>query len=111
MYEREESLPLVEDLRRAVREAGVSLSELGRQAGVSQPQLSRFVSGERTLTLPAAARVCLALGLRLVRDGGSRPGSADRPARTQAGRQAKPATPTPGTRRLRAAPGSAAENS
>lgn len=40
--------------------------ELGRRAGVSQPQLSRFVSGERTLTLPAAAKVCETLGLRLI---------------------------------------------
>jgi transcriptional regulator with XRE-family HTH domain len=56
---------MVETIRRAVAECGLSLNELGRQTGVNQGQLSRFMRGERTLTLPAAARVCAALGLRL----------------------------------------------
>jgi transcriptional regulator with XRE-family HTH domain len=63
-------LPLVESLREAIRNSGMSISELGRKAGVSQPQLSRFLNGERTLTLPAAAKVCQTLGLRLIGPGG-----------------------------------------
>ena len=59
-------LLLVARLREAIRGCGLSLNELGRKAGVSQPQLSRFLNGERTLTLPAAAKVCEARGLRLV---------------------------------------------
>jgi transcriptional regulator with XRE-family HTH domain len=56
---------MVETIRRAVAECGLSLNELGRRTDVNQAQLSRFMRGERTLTLPAAARVCAALGLRL----------------------------------------------
>jgi len=69
LAERKTALPLVEKIREAIRGCGISLSALGRKAGVSQPQLSRFLNGERTLTLPAAAKVCEALGLRLVAPG------------------------------------------
>lgn len=58
-------LDLEGDLRRAIAEAGVSLNQLGREAGVDPAQLSRFVRGTRTLTLKAAAKVCARLGLRL----------------------------------------------
>jgi transcriptional regulator with XRE-family HTH domain len=71
-----EDLPLVEDLRAAVREwtaSGESLNELGRRSGVSAAQLSRFLSGGRTLTLPATARLCEFLRLRLVRGGAPGP--------------------------------------
>lgn len=56
---------LEEQLREALRKTGLSHHELGRRSGVSQPILSRFLSGERSLTLPIAAKVCRALGLRL----------------------------------------------
>jgi transcriptional regulator with XRE-family HTH domain len=78
-----DELPLVEHIRRAVRDCGLSLNELGRRAGVSQPQLSRFLLGQRTLTLPAAARVCQYLGLRLV-------GRDEPPEPEQPGRAGKP---------------------
>ena len=42
------------------------LNELARKAGVQASALSRFVNGERTLTLPTADKVAQALGLRLV---------------------------------------------
>jgi transcriptional regulator with XRE-family HTH domain len=57
---------LVERLRQAVRESGRSLSELGRQAGLDHGRLSRFMRGERDLTLSAAARLCAVVGLCLV---------------------------------------------
>jgi transcriptional regulator with XRE-family HTH domain len=60
-------LPLVAQLRQAIRESGLSLNEIGRRTGVSQGQLSRFLRGDRTLTLPAAARVCVYFGLELCR--------------------------------------------
>jgi plasmid maintenance system antidote protein VapI len=59
-------LPLVDAIREAIRGCGLSMNALARLCAVSQPQLSRFVNGERTLTLPAAAKVCETLGLRLV---------------------------------------------
>lgn len=45
---------LVDDLRRAIRESALALTELGRRTGVTQPQLSGCVAGRRTLPLPAA---------------------------------------------------------
>lgn len=56
---------LADQLRRALAASGLSMSRLGREAGVSQAQLSRFLRGERTLTLATAARLCAYLGLRL----------------------------------------------
>lgn len=87
------SLTLVEDIRRALEESGLGVNELGRQTGVNQGQLSRFMRRERTLTLPAAARVCQTLGLRLVladtaADGGKAPG---RPRNAPAGPASGPA--------------------
>jgi transcriptional regulator with XRE-family HTH domain len=58
-------LPLVTQLQQAIRASGLSLNEIGRRTGVSQGQLSRFLRGDRTLTLPAAARVCVYFGLEL----------------------------------------------
>jgi transcriptional regulator with XRE-family HTH domain len=64
-------LPVVRQLQDAIRASGLSLQELGRRAGVSQGQLSRFLRGDRTLTLPAAARLCLYFRLGLRPDEGS----------------------------------------
>src|SRR5262245_11256657 len=56
---------LIEQLRGAVAGCGISMNRLGKEAGVNQAQLSRFIRGERTLTLPTAAKLCAYLGLRL----------------------------------------------
>jgi transcriptional regulator with XRE-family HTH domain len=78
----QQPLPVVHQLRDAIRASGVSLNELGRRTGVSEGQLSRFLRGDRTLTLPAAARVCLYFGLELCPQGerstGGRKGNGDR---------------------------------
>jgi transcriptional regulator with XRE-family HTH domain len=58
---------LVAQLQQAIRDSNLSLNELGRRTGVSQGQLSRFMRGDRTLTLPAAGRVCDYFGLELCR--------------------------------------------
>jgi transcriptional regulator with XRE-family HTH domain len=60
---------LVSQLRTAIRSArkqGWTLYQLGRESGVGRDRLSRFVRGERGLTLEAAGRVCQVLHLRLV---------------------------------------------
>ena len=62
---KEQFADLEEQLREALRRTGLSHHELARQSGVSQPVLSRFLSGERSLTLPVAAKICRSLGLRL----------------------------------------------
>jgi hypothetical protein len=65
MPAKQQPLPVVHQLQDAIRASGLSLNELGRRTGVSEGQLSRFLRGDRTLTLPAAARVCLFFGLEL----------------------------------------------
>jgi transcriptional regulator with XRE-family HTH domain len=55
-----------EVLRIAILSADRSRYALAQESGVSQAQLSRFVSGERSLRLDSADRIAEALGLRLV---------------------------------------------
>ena len=54
-----------EQLRQAILTAGVSRYALSKASGVSQGVLSRFVHGERTVTMDTAARIAAALGLEL----------------------------------------------
>lgn len=58
---------LADTIRAAVRESGLSTYAVAKGAGVSQPVLHRFMSGERGLNLDTADRLCRFLGLRLVR--------------------------------------------
>lgn len=52
----------------ANQRAGEKNSELSRRSGVSQPQITRFLSGERDIALEVAEKLCAALGLSLVKD-------------------------------------------
>ena len=54
-----------EQLRQSIRQSGQSISELAKSSGVDKGRLSRFVRGERTITIKAAAKICAALGLEL----------------------------------------------
>jgi transcriptional regulator with XRE-family HTH domain len=56
-------LTLIAVLKEAVGESGLSLNELSRRSGVDQSQLSRFMRGERYLSLEAASKLFDALGL------------------------------------------------
>ena len=58
--------PLADRLRQAILASGRSLSQLGRQAAIDHSRLSRFLRGERDLTLEAADRLCQVLGLVVV---------------------------------------------
>lgn len=60
---------VVTRLREAISASGFSLNKLGQQAGIDQSRLSRFMRGERDLTLAAAARLCNVLGLGLIANG------------------------------------------
>jgi transcriptional regulator with XRE-family HTH domain len=57
---------LVDQLRRAIANCGLSLNQLADATGVHKAQLSRFMRAERSLNLTAAAKLCLHLGLHLV---------------------------------------------
>jgi len=94
---------LEEQLREALRKTGLSHHELARRSGVSQPVLSRFLNGQRSLTLPVAAKLCRALGLRLCSvDGDAGPvetpsAPRGRPRKADAGQ----AEPTPEKRKAK----------
>ncbi|HEX5269793.1 MAG TPA: helix-turn-helix transcriptional regulator [Gemmataceae bacterium] len=68
---------MIGQIREAIQGSGKTLVELSASTHVSPSQLSRFLRGERDLTLTSAARVCEVLGLELV----SRPSRTTRPAK------------------------------
>jgi plasmid maintenance system antidote protein VapI len=65
MANKKRGTDLEDQLRRAIAGCGLSLNQLAGATGVHQAQLSRFMRAERTLTLTAAARLCVHIGLRL----------------------------------------------
>lgn len=52
-------------LREAIQASGQSLSQLGQASGVDAGRLSRFMRGERSLTLEAVGQLCELFGLHL----------------------------------------------
>jgi hypothetical protein len=64
---KKEAPDVVDQLRDAIRGSGRSLTQLGKESGVPVPSLSRFMKGERTLTLPAVSKLCTTLGLELTK--------------------------------------------
>jgi len=52
-------------LKRALIESKISRYRIAKEAGLSESQLSYFVNGKRSLTLPAAAKLAKVLGLEL----------------------------------------------
>jgi len=59
---------LTDQLREAVRRSEVTRYRLSQELGIDQGALSRFVSGERGLSLEAIDKLAGYLGLRLVND-------------------------------------------
>jgi transcriptional regulator with XRE-family HTH domain len=66
---KQKSPDLADQLRRALVASGMNLSQLANASGVHQAQLSRFLRAERSLTLPAVAKLCACLGLYLAGPG------------------------------------------
>jgi transcriptional regulator with XRE-family HTH domain len=54
-----------DQLRRAIQASGLTAYKLSQDSGVSRSQLSRFLRGERDLSLGVADKVCELLGMRL----------------------------------------------
>jgi transcriptional regulator with XRE-family HTH domain len=69
MAKRKSEEGLTGQLRKAIQESGQSLNQLSKTCGVHNTQLSRFMRGERDITLAAATRICEALRLRLTSAG------------------------------------------
>ena len=58
---------IVDQLRKAIKESGLTQYRIAKDSGVPQPVVNRFVTGERGLTLESAAKLCLLFRLRLAR--------------------------------------------
>lgn len=56
-----------ETFRAAITETGWPLMEITRQSGIDHSQLSRFMRGERGLSITTAERVAAVVGLELKR--------------------------------------------
>jgi len=56
---------LSETIKTAVTQSRLSVNGLAKRAGVPQPVLHRFVTGETSVTLATADRLCAYLGLEL----------------------------------------------
>jgi plasmid maintenance system antidote protein VapI len=57
---------IAETILKKIETSGVSQYRLAKESGVSTPVISRFVSGQRTLTIETADKLCRVLGLKLV---------------------------------------------
>lgn len=53
-------------LLRAILKSKMTRYRISQLSGVTEAQLSLFVNGKRTLTLPVAAKIAEVLGLELV---------------------------------------------
>ena len=56
---------LIGQIKEAIRDSGKTLYRIGKESSVGPDRLSRFMRGERSLSLEAAEKICEALGLRL----------------------------------------------
>jgi transcriptional regulator with XRE-family HTH domain len=68
-------MTLSEILKGAVRNSGRTPFDVSKAAGIAPSQLSRFLRGERSLTLTSAEKLHEALGLKTIegpRRGGAR---------------------------------------
>lgn len=60
---------IVEELRRAIRqagEAGISRYQIAKATGLSQSTISRVMSSERGLSLDTAQLIAQAIGMRII---------------------------------------------
>jgi transcriptional regulator with XRE-family HTH domain len=58
---------IVDQLRDAIVNSGLTVSEIANRTGINQSNLSRFVAGHSILKLEKAARVTSLFGMRLTR--------------------------------------------
>lgn len=68
-----EELRVVERVGEAMKARGISQAALAAYLGVSQPQVSKILAGQRVMTLPELLRACDVLGLvasEVLRDAG-----------------------------------------
>lgn len=69
-------LSISDQLRHAIEDSGLSRYRIAKESGLSQSLLSRFMSGDRGLSLEAIDKLGTLLGFRLVLDRISKKGKA-----------------------------------
>jgi len=82
---------LAETLRRAIETSGLPHRQVALKARMEASSLSRFMRGERGLTVDAADRIAEALGLRLSYTEATPPAPELRPAMEKRGKKRRKA--------------------
>ena len=54
-----------EQMKKAIDAYGISRYQLSKESGVSESQLSLFMSGQRSLTLKSAGKIAEVIGLEI----------------------------------------------
>lgn len=90
---------LADTLREAIRDSAMSYHELARLAQADQGTISRFMLGQRDLTLAVASRLCLVLGFGLTRVGTPRTEPLEDPPASNRKRPKKRPPPASAVRR------------
>ena len=65
MSKKRKRMTLAETIRKAIKDQPVSAYRLNIETGVSQPLISRFIKGERTITIETADKLMAYLGLEV----------------------------------------------
>jgi transcriptional regulator with XRE-family HTH domain len=60
-------IPILEQLRQAIRECPVSESRLASLAGIDRSIINRLMRGEREISIDSLESICAVLGLGLAR--------------------------------------------
>ena len=57
-------IDLERELKKAIKQSGLSLNEIARRSGLPSATICRFVNGQRTLTLRTGSKVAAIFGMR-----------------------------------------------
>ena len=60
------AMNMTEQVRTAITKSGMTQAELARETGLTKGALSRFMSGERDMTLRTLHRIAPYIGVRLI---------------------------------------------
>lgn len=61
-----ESMPVYDDIRKAINASGKSRYRLWQETGISQSQLSQFMAGTKGLSIEAMESLARCLGMEIV---------------------------------------------
>ena len=67
MPKRKQSTSLPDLLRKSIMESDKTNYVIARETGIAQSVLSRFMTGERSITIDTADKLCQAVGLTVTR--------------------------------------------